>query len=368
MSEIAVSAASTQAVPRIETRGPVWLFSAPVDLAAFLGSAAAALGLVAVGVWAGWLDDATPEWTWVAAVLLIDVAHVYATSFRVYFDRAEFLRRRWLYTLTPLVGYVIGASLYSESESLFWRVLAYLAVFHFVRQQYGWIAMYRRRAGECDRFGAWVDSAAIYLATLYPLVYWHAHMPRTFWWFVPNDFAGIPPLAAQIMAPFYWSILILYFGRSVFRACVHVEVNPGKDIVVATTAACWYVGIVALDSDFAFTVTNVLIHGVPYFVLVFWTRTPVNERSPSNRWLARGVGFLATLWVLAFSEELLWDHVAWHERGWLFGSGWNLERLRGMLVPLLAVPQLTHYVLDGFIWRRRSNPDVAAFIGRSRGG
>jgi hypothetical protein len=27
-----------------------------------------------------------------------------------------------------------------------------------------------------------------------------------------------------------------------------------------------------------------------------------------------------------------------------------------VLVPLLAVPQITHYVLDGFLWRRRSNP------------
>jgi len=29
-------------------------------------------------------------------------------------------------------------------------------------------------------------------------------------------------------------------------------------------------GIVAFDSDYAFTVTNVVIHGVPYLVLVYW--------------------------------------------------------------------------------------------------
>jgi hypothetical protein len=33
------------------------------------------------------------------------------------------------------------------------------------------------------------------------------------------------------------------------------------------------------------------------------------------------------------------------------------------LVPLLALPQATHYVLDGFIWRRKSNPDVATAWG-----
>ncbi|MFH4043607.1 hypothetical protein WAI98_20490, partial [Acinetobacter baumannii] len=43
----------------------------------------------------------------------------------------------------------------------------------------------------------------------------------------------------------------------------------GKDIVVATTAICWYLGIVAFNSDYAFTVTNVIIHGVPYFALIY---------------------------------------------------------------------------------------------------
>jgi len=28
-------------------------------------------------------------------------------------------------------------------------------------------------------------------------------------------------------------------------------------------------------------------------------------------------------------------------------------------VPLLALPQLTHYVLDGFVWKRKNNPDFA---------
>jgi hypothetical protein len=33
-----------------------------------------------------------------------------------------------------------------------------------------------------------------------------------------------------------------------------------------------------------------------------------------------------------------------------------------VIVPLLALPQLTHYVLDGYIWRRRSNPSVAELV------
>jgi len=45
----------------------------------------------------------------------------------------------WLYSLVPVLGLTIGIALYSEGELVFWRVLAYLAVFHFIRQQYGWL-------------------------------------------------------------------------------------------------------------------------------------------------------------------------------------------------------------------------------------
>jgi hypothetical protein len=335
-----------------------WLFSAPVDLAVFLGSAVLSLVALAVGAQLGLLHGDTPDWAWVPCVLLIDVAHVWATCFRVYFDPAEMKRRPLLYTLVPIGGFVIGVALYSEGELLFWRVLAYLAVFHFVRQQYGWVALYRARAGETDRLGKWIDTAAIYLATLYPLLYWHTHLPRRFKWFMPYDFAELPPLLERLVEPVYWSVLALYAARSAYCWLRGEKPNPGKDLVVATTAVCWYVGIVAFNSDYAFTVTNVIIHGVPYFVLVFWywhMRRPGRDETPGGL-LRAVVTFLATVWVLAYVEELLWDRSIWQEREWLFGTPWELGSFQAWLVPLLALPQITHYLLDGFIWRRRKNP------------
>jgi hypothetical protein len=337
-----------------------WLFSAPVDLSVFLGSALVSLVALWIGSRVGVLNDHAPDWTWVPAVLLIDVAHVWGTGFRVYFDTNELNRRPWLYTLTPLLGFAIGVALYSEGELVFWRVLAYLAVFHFIRQQYGWVMLYRARVGERDRFGRWLDAAAIYLATLYPLVYWHAHLPRQFSWFLENDFRAMPGLytAEQFMRPVYWLALAAYALRAAYRWLMKNEVNPGKDIVVFTTATCWYVGIVAFNSDYAFTVTNVVIHGVPYLALVYWYARRQRPRSSKPyRFLTHGpLTFLATLWLIAYVEELFWDRGVWHDRAWLFGGGWDIGALKILLVPLLALPQLTHYVLDGFIWRRKSNP------------
>ncbi len=347
-----------------------WLFSPRVDLLTFLGSAVIAFALLAIGIPFGWLHSDTPEWAWIATILLIDVAHVYSTGFRVYFDRAELRRRPWLYGLTPLMAFGIGWAVYSESVTGFWRALAYLAVFHFIRQQYGWVALYRSRGGETSRLGWWVDASAIYLATIYPLVYWHTHLPRQFWWFRDGDFAMLSFDVAMLLAPVYWASLVAYGVRAIYRAYWKGEYCPGKDIVVFTTALCWHVGIITLNSDYAFTVTNVIIHGVPYMVLVYWYRwRDENQHSDreSHATISRVAKFLGIVWVLAYLEELLWDSGIWHERAWLFGSGifnqlGQIDGLETTLVPLLAVPQITHYVLDGFIWRRRSNRRFSAMV------
>ncbi len=334
-----------------------WLFSREIDLSVFLGSAVVSLLLLAVGWQLGILNQDSPDWTWISAVLLIDVAHVWSTSFRVYFDAEEFRRRALLYTLVPVFGYAVGVALYSEGELVFWKFLAILAVFHFVRQQYGWVRLYRAKLREKSRTTELIDTAAIYLATVYPLAFWMTSLPRNFSWFVENDFFSLPQIVEKILFPIYVLALAVYFSKSVYLFWRDGFLNVGKDIIVLTTAVCWYVGIVYFNSDYAFTVTNVIIHGVPYFALIYFyaksRRATANGfyRNLSANWFV----FLATLWALAYVEELFWHRGVWHEREFLFGADWDLDAWKMFLVPLLAVPQLTHYVLDGFVWRRKNN-------------
>jgi hypothetical protein len=210
---------------------------------------------------------------------------------------------------------------------------------------------------ETSRLTWWIDAAAIYLATIYPLVFWMTNLPRNFEWFVKDDFFSLPAFTAKVLFPVYVLALSAYAAKSVYLYFTAGFLNIGKDIVVLTTAVCWYVGIVALDSDYAFTVTNVIIHGVPYFALVYFYARSRREtgtrfyRAVSGNWIV----FLATLWALAYVEELFWNRAVWHERDWIFGGKFDIEDWKMYFVPLLAVPQLTHYILDGFVWRRKYN-------------
>lgn len=350
--------------------GSPWLFGARIDLSIFGGTAAIALLLALLGPY--YHGAAEPEWSWIVGVLLVDVAHVWSTAFVVYLDPAEWRRRPLLYSGVPLALFLGGVALYAAAgPGMFWRVVAYLAVFHFIRQQYGWVMMYRARNGERDQLGRWLDGATVYAATLYPVIHWHAHLPREFWWMKPRDFiGGLPAWTAEVAGWIYLALLAAY----VARALVQRPVSWGKHLVVATTAACWYVGIVATNSDYTFTVTNVFIHGIPYLALVYvYARNAARERESAGGTTAQLLGpagsrgrgvivFLATLWLVAYVEELIWDRTIWHDREWLFGDGIDVGGAAVVLVPLLAMPQLAHYVLDAFLWRRRSNPRLGRLL------
>jgi hypothetical protein len=171
---------------------PAWLFSRNLDLAVFLGSAVFSFTALGAGAFFGLLDDETPSWAWIPAVILCDVAHVWSTMFRTYLDPGERAARPWVLGLVPVIGLAASVALFAVGEHAFWRALAYLAIFHFVRQQYGWVSLYRARAGEKGRVGRFVDTAAIYAATVFPLLHWHTHLPRRFSWFVAGDIVALP--------------------------------------------------------------------------------------------------------------------------------------------------------------------------------
>lgn len=344
------------------------IFGRRLDLAVFLGPAVVGLALVAGARALGLAPGPLPEWGWVAFVLAIDVAHVWATLHRTYLDPNELRRRPRLYALVPLGCFVVGAALHAHSSAWFWRALAYLAVFHFLRQQIGWAAIYRAREGDGSRLAKLVDDAALYLAMGVPLLLWHSAMPKRFSWFLPGDFVALPRLGPLV--PFAQAALAIallaWLARMLVRLRRGHPLPLGRLVLVATTALTWWVGIVTAGDDFSFTVLNVLPHGVPYVALLHLYGRARADRDPTtpSAWLIRGgLGlFFGSLFLFAFVEEALWDRLVFHDHEALFGflpeapDGF----LPGVIVPLLALPQATHYVLDAVLWRRRDQSPAQA--------
>lgn len=317
--------------------------------------------------------DAMPVMGWVILVLFVDVAHVYSTLYNTYFDKARFLRRKKLFILVPIVCYFVGFLLHLAGAMVFWRALAYVAVFHFIRQQYGFMRLYARNEAK-NSLSSRIDTIVIYAATIYPLIYWHCTPGRNFNWFIPNDFFILPAGWVRSAAGSIYIVILAAWILKEARSFITTrKLNLPKNLLIAGTVISWYAGIVYFNGDMAFTMLNVVSHGIPYMALVWYGINKVNAvntanpgsvtqvnshpRPLSRHWYGLLV-FLGSLFLLAYLEEGLWDGFVWQEHRHVFAPfTWlppvSSDLLLAILAPLLSLPQSAHYVLDGFIWRKR---------------
>jgi hypothetical protein len=212
----------------------------------------------------------------------------------------------------------------------------------------------------------WLDCAAVYMATIYPVLYWHTNMPRNISWFVAGDFVeSVPEIVTQIGLAVYVIVAALYLIKESFFALKSRLVNVPRNLLIAGTALSWWTGIITFNSDMAFTITNVVSHGVPYMALVWLyhhkdaaegTQKLIKEKAWKKVLISNAIIFFAFLGLLAYLEEGLWDGLVWREHLGLFAPFAVLPTINdvailALLIPFLALPQSTHYLLDGFIWR-----------------
>ena len=102
--------------------------------------------------------------------------------------------------------------------------------------------------------------------------------------------------------------------------------------------------------------------------LVVWYKLKKNEslnRSVPILQMIATIVFGAIL--LAYIEEFGWDMLLFRERGDLFPA-YFVGIFKGSLAAafayaLLSLPQITHYILDGIIWKNSaSNPHVKQML------
>jgi hypothetical protein len=292
---------------------------------------------------------------WVLLVLCVDVSHVYSTLFRLYWDRETFQTYKKLLLIIPLMAFVAGFFLHLYSSLLFWRILAYVAVFHFIRQQYGFLRLYSR-AERTAKILRLIDTVSIYNATVYPILYWHVHATEKLAWFIKGDFIHLDASAIfPLFTYFYFFTIGTYLMKEIFISWETGFVNVPKNMIVVGTYLSWYVGIVLFQGDLIFTLLNVVAHGIPYMALIWIYGKKKATKTFSFNW--RGVSvFLAVLLVLAYAEEFLWDGFVWKDHPEVFPFVTHFATIESpfilsMVVAVLVLPQVTHYILDGFIWR-----------------
>lgn len=325
-----------------------WVFSPVEDIAVFVFPVLFAWIVISL-VRALGLQD-IPYGVYLLSVVLLDLGHVYSTLFRTYLDPEEFSRRKRLYLLTPCLCFIIAVVLYRSDNFLFFRAYMYLNIYHLIRQQYGWMMYSIRREQGIMAVDRLLDKIMIYNATLYPLIWWHLH-DIGFQWRAPNAYISLPAWLDPIALWAHWSIIVLYVLRQIYLMFIGRPVNLAKYIICLTTWLAWFPGIVIFGSSLVFFLSQTLLHGIPYLHLIFrYGRKRSDQVQSMCLSFFRGKYSIFFFLAITFCFGKLaerFDHIMNHTDS----SGlWA-----GLLFPLLLLPAICHYVLDGFIWKMRDS-------------
>lgn len=355
-----------------------WLRSASFDGPIILAAPFLAVLIVAVSLylWPDLGEKNLSPIAWLILVLAVDVSHVYASIYRTVLSPKMWADHKKLLIVVPIIAYAAGFFAYAEDPMIFWRLLAYTAVFHFIRQPYGLFMLYKRGVDKDSTPVHRLDQITIYATSLYPIILWHLDPSREFSWFLTGDFAIVDAMQYRIFVDLTAGLIFTsYILKEIYYWRKKRWINIPKNAVALGTGLSFGFGILYWNNDFAFTVTNVLSHGVAYMGLVWLTdarqmltpKASEGQREERMHRLKAAVLppliFLLSLLILAYLEEGLWDTLVWKEYGQFF-QGFGLwfdeadpNALR-WLIPLLALPQVTHYIWDGFIWRKKASPST----------
>lgn len=334
-----------------------WINKAKTDLIFIIGPSFFVLAIVFLFQnYITEIENKYSFYTWLFLIVFIDVAHVYATLFKTYFVADEFKKNKKRLLFLPAICFTIGVILFSFGSLVFWSFLAYVAVFHFIRQQYGFMRLYSRNE-EKTKFSVLIDNITIYISTGYPMLYWFFSSERKFNWFIENEFFRFHNIfIIQSLFWIYITIMIVFVSYTICKSVQQKFFNMPKNAIILGTALSWYFGIVYFNNDLIFTLLNVVSHGIPYMALVYFREIETKKNIDLGffKYLKKyNVLFIyiLILVIIAFTEEFLWEILVWNEnfsiRIFDFSS-WQF-----FIVPLLSVPQFTHYLLDGFIWKSK---------------
>ncbi len=339
-------------VPRL------WILSRREDLIWFQGSVVAGLGLLTFFLTAPRLDDAalTPGHPVVLAVflwgVLFDGTHVWGTYARSYLAPDEASRaglpERWSWLLLAVGPVIALADAELPTPGLLFRMFllaAYLwAYWHLVRQHYGFLMLYRKRAGEMDPRGARLDSFILWSGCLYPFVrfslgeaYLHNSLPQP----VPTSLLGPLRLALDV------AFVVTMAATVALVASGRVEpLRLGPKHLLLTIVISFHAAVFGLlDHLLPILATLTIFHNLQYHRIV-WQYEQGLARRPSGGlgpYLAAGLALGVVWYGLRVLGVAAVHHVL--ARNLLVGLGWGVA--------------FHHYLVDGRIWRVRRSPTVS---------
>ncbi len=282
--------------------------------------------------------------------VFFDFPHILSSFLRIVLDQEDFQRRKKLFIGIPLLCFFSVGVLATVSKQWAIMGITYVNMFHRMKQDLGWVMYSRRMAQESDRVSYYLDRSLVYLLTLFPLIYLHMLPEDSGWWLFPGDLAfRLSGDYINLLKFFFWGAIAGYFVIFLLRIKKGSLINLNKIYLMTLICIAWYVGIVHFNGA---TWMIDLLHAFPYLMLIFYFG--------KNKWQGaqglRGRLFVGPSAVLLYLGLVALAYLYSRPQAYL-----TIPKLpfQGWIFAAMVLPSVTHYVLDGFLWKvGKSNPDL----------
>lgn len=331
---------------RFETKSSV--FGAGLDVVSFLAIpvAVAVLLTAAFG----------PAPTAVASAILFvffDYFHVYTGIGTALVFPGQLKGREIFYFGFPVLCFAIYSGLFALSPDVFALVYAYASIFHFSRQQIGWMRVTGKRGASFAPWESTLNDLAIYTSTFGFVAYRVFDRPGATW-FVQGDLGFASFLPSSLILALVLTVNAAYLLWQIHVAIEHRTVNVSKNVVWFSTFLAWGVSFALFKSVTVAAIALIVVHhAAPFIVLSFFYVR--HRRQEGRRSYFGSFAFFAVVGAALFFSSVENAVLADWEPLRYFSSLRFLE-------PFLATVATYHYAIDSFFWRQSYNPGCLSFF------
>ncbi len=322
-----------------------WIFGKKLDLALFVGMLFILfliqkyLSIENSGFYLGSGLALTANFLYLS---FLDVPHAVASFYQVYKpnNRKNFTL---LKLCTPIIIVAVIFPVVLFSKSFAYSVVTYFNIFHFIRQQYGWIRFSQDKSNlQLSAAQSFSDKILIYVLTLVPVMMLHvgAQAQATDWMFENDLFIISSQSVYFLLDIFFWLVVLSYTAFQIKLIHRGLCYPLGKLVILISTGIAWYGGLVCLQNSEQTLMLDGL-HVVPYLVLVY-----VFNKSKGKAFYYIPLLAVGLVWALLFLH---------------FDSNDSIPA--ALVISALISIAISHYVFDGFVWKTKTpNADLNEFL------
>lgn len=294
------------------------------------------------------LPDSPPFLFMLLGWLLVDGSHVFSMLLVSYADKDMHRQLKPLMWGVPIALIVSAFTLvYFKQGQYFYYFLAYLAMVHFIRQEFGWMKIASRFDSSAPKWLYNIDMGTSYAMTILPMIWFTRESQKAFW-YQAGDMFATPQAIAEVAIKFYFPVVAIFLAANAWHAYKTKTFNLSKMLVFINTFFGWYMSKVHVQNPYLSLWLMIFHHGLPYYFIVFKT-----ERVTQNLSWMKAIGKFKYPVMYAGSVAIFYLFMTGHSNNTFV---WALKKdpfFKALIYGISVMPQMTHFILDGFIWKKK---------------